>query len=69
MLRLAGTFGYQAEHYEVSKAMAELSLLPALRQATEALLVGRRHQLPTRLPTALGERPCTSARVLFDRLA
>jgi Fe-S oxidoreductase len=30
---MAGAFGYEAEHVEVSKAMAELSLLPALRKA------------------------------------
>ena len=31
---MAGSFGYQAEHYEVSMEMAELSLLPSIRQAT-----------------------------------
>ncbi|TDV15802.1 FAD-binding and (Fe-S)-binding domain-containing protein [Paraburkholderia caballeronis] len=30
---MAGSFGYEAEHYETSNAMAELSLLPAVRQA------------------------------------
>jgi FAD/FMN-containing dehydrogenase/Fe-S oxidoreductase len=30
---MAGAFGYQAEHLDVSKAMAELSLLPAVRRA------------------------------------
>jgi FAD/FMN-containing dehydrogenase/Fe-S oxidoreductase len=30
---MAGSFGYQVETLEVSRAMAELSLLPALRQA------------------------------------
>ena len=30
---MAGSFGYQAEHYEVSMEMAELSLLPRIRQA------------------------------------
>jgi FAD/FMN-containing dehydrogenase/Fe-S oxidoreductase len=28
---MAGSFGYEAEHFEVSKAMAERSLLPAVR--------------------------------------
>jgi Fe-S oxidoreductase len=31
---MAGSFGYQAEHYETSMAMAELSLLPRIRKAT-----------------------------------
>jgi len=30
---MAGSFGYEAEHYEVSMKMAELSLLPAVRNA------------------------------------
>jgi Fe-S oxidoreductase len=30
---MAGAFGYQAESQEASKAMAELSLLPAVRAA------------------------------------
>jgi Fe-S oxidoreductase len=32
---MAGSFGYEAEHYAASKAMAELSLLPAVRQAAQ----------------------------------
>ncbi|HXZ10474.1 MAG TPA: heterodisulfide reductase-related iron-sulfur binding cluster, partial [Paraburkholderia sp.] len=36
---MAGSFGYEAEHYAASKAMAELSLLPALRQADAADIV------------------------------
>ncbi|NUU03011.1 FAD-binding and (Fe-S)-binding domain-containing protein [Herbaspirillum robiniae] len=36
---MAGSFGYEAEHYEASMAMAELSLLPAVRKAGEDVLV------------------------------
>lgn len=36
---MAGSFGYEAEHYAASKAMAELSLLPALREAAPGDLV------------------------------
>ncbi len=32
---MAGAFGYQAEHYDVSMAMAELDLLPAVRVTDE----------------------------------
>jgi Fe-S oxidoreductase len=47
---MAGSFGYEAEHYDTSIAMAELSLLPALRKApTDALVVADgtscRHQI------------------------
>jgi len=30
---MAGSFGYEAEHFDASRAMAELSLLPAIRKA------------------------------------
>jgi Fe-S oxidoreductase len=30
---MAGTFGYEAEHYEISRQMAERRLLPAVRAA------------------------------------
>ena len=36
---MAGAFGYQAETFEVSRAMAELSLLPAVRQAAPDTLI------------------------------
>ncbi len=46
---MAGSFGYEAEHYEASKAMAEQSLLPAIRKAGDALIVADgtscRHQI------------------------
>jgi FAD/FMN-containing dehydrogenase/Fe-S oxidoreductase len=47
---MAGSFGYEAEHYEVSKKMGELDLLPAVRKAAaEALLIADgtscRHQI------------------------
>ena len=47
---MAGTFGYQAETYAVSQAMAERTLLPAVRKTpAEVLLVADgfscRHQI------------------------
>jgi FAD/FMN-containing dehydrogenase/Fe-S oxidoreductase len=36
---MAGSFGYEAEHYKTSMAMAELSLLPAVRKADKGALV------------------------------
>ena len=66
---MAGTFGYEAEHYEVSMAMAELSLLPALRQATEALLVADGTSCRHQIADGTGREALHLARVLFDRLA
>jgi Fe-S oxidoreductase len=46
---MAGSFGYEASHIEVSMQMAELSLLPALRAAPDAVVVADgtscRHQI------------------------
>ncbi|MEO6918124.1 MAG: FAD-linked oxidase C-terminal domain-containing protein [Collimonas sp.] len=36
---MAGSFGYEAEHYEASMAMAELALLPAVRKAGKDSIV------------------------------
>jgi Fe-S oxidoreductase len=36
---MAGSFGYEAEHHDVSMRMAELSLLPAVRAAGPDTLV------------------------------
>jgi Fe-S oxidoreductase len=46
---MAGAFGYEAKHLAVSMQMAELSLLPAVRQAPDAVVVADgtscRHQI------------------------
>ncbi|WP_341903686.1 FAD-linked oxidase C-terminal domain-containing protein [Polaromonas sp. YR568] len=46
---MAGSFGYEAGHYDVSMQMAELSLLPAVRQQPGAVVVADgtscRHQI------------------------
>ncbi len=36
---MAGSFGYEAAHYDVSMRMAELSLLPAVRAADAKTLI------------------------------
>jgi Fe-S oxidoreductase len=36
---MAGAFGYEAAHFEVSMQMAEAALLPAVRQAPDAVIV------------------------------
>ena len=46
---MAGSFGYEAEHIEVSKQMAEASLLPAIRKSPDSWVVADgtscRHQI------------------------
>jgi Fe-S oxidoreductase len=36
---MAGAFGYEAEHFEISKRVGELSLLPAVRAADADTLI------------------------------
>ena len=36
---MAGTFGYESEHYDISMRMAERDLLPAVRAAGDATLI------------------------------
>jgi len=62
---MAGAFGYGAESYDISLAMAELSLLPALRQANAGDLIvadgtSCRHQIEH----ALGREALHVARVI-----
>lgn len=46
---MAGSFGLEAEHADISMQMAELDLLPALRAAPDASIVANgfscRHQI------------------------
>ncbi len=46
---MAGSFGYEASHYDMSMQMAELSLLPAVRKQPDAVVVADgtscRHQI------------------------
>jgi FAD/FMN-containing dehydrogenase/Fe-S oxidoreductase len=46
---MAGSFGHETEHYDVSMQMAELSLLPAIRKQPDAVVVADgtscRHQI------------------------
>ena len=46
---MAGSFGYEASHLDVSMQMAELSLLPAVRAKADAIVVADgtscRHQI------------------------
>lgn len=46
---MAGSFGYEARHHDLSMAMAELNLLPTVRSAPDAVIVADgtscRHQI------------------------
>ena len=47
---MAGSFGYEAEHYELSMNVGELTLFPALRKAASEVIIAAngtscRHQI------------------------
>jgi Fe-S oxidoreductase len=65
---MAGSFGYEAEHYEVSMKMAELSLLPAVRKSA-GLPVADGTSCRHQIADGTGREAVHVARVLADALA
>jgi len=62
---MAGSFGYEAEHYQASVAMAELSLLPAVRQAgKDDLIVADGTSCRHQIADGAGKEALHVARVL-----
>jgi Fe-S oxidoreductase len=66
---MAGSFGYEARHHEVSMQMAELSLLPAIRKAPKALIVADGTSCRHQIADGAQRRALHVARVLADHLA
>ncbi len=65
---MAGSFGYRADTAAVSKAMAELSLLPAVRNAPEALVVADGFSCRHQIRDGTGREALHVARVLGEAL-
>jgi FAD/FMN-containing dehydrogenase/Fe-S oxidoreductase len=67
---MAGAFGYEAEHYDVSMRMAERSLLPAVRSApVDALIVADGTSCRHQIQDGSGREAVHVARVLVSALA
>ena len=67
---MAGAFGYEARHYDVSMAMAELALLPAVREASaDALIVADGFSCRHQIRDGTGRDAMHSVRVLELALA
>ena len=67
---MAGAFGYEAEHYDVSMKMAERSLLPAVRGApADALIVADGTSCRHQIEDGAGRGAVHVARVLEGALA
>jgi hypothetical protein len=66
---MAGSFGYEAAHHSVSLQMAELTLLPAIRNAPDALIVADGTSCRHQIMDGAAREACHVARVLADHLA
>ena len=66
---MAGSFGYEAEHYDVSMKMAELALLPAVRKAPQALVVADGTSCRHQIADGTRREAWHVARVLSEALA
>jgi Fe-S oxidoreductase len=66
---MAGSFGYEAEHYDVSMKMAELSLLPSVRSSSkDTLLVADGTSCRHQIRDGAGREALHVARVLEQAL-
>ena len=66
---MAGSFGYEAEHYEVSMKIGELGVLPAMRGAPpDALLVAAGTSCRHQIRDGAGREAVHLARVLDEAL-
>jgi glycerol-3-phosphate dehydrogenase subunit C len=66
---MRGAFGYEAEHYEMSLQMAELSLLPAVRAADpDALIIANGTSCRHQIRGGTGRQAVHAARILADAL-
>ncbi|WP_432514473.1 FAD-binding and (Fe-S)-binding domain-containing protein [Kineococcus sp. SYSU DK001] len=65
---LAGNFGAEAGHHEVSVKVAEHALLPALRERGDAVVVADGYSCRTQSDNLAGVRPMHLAELLADAL-
>ena len=67
---MAGSFGYEAEHYDLSMQMGELAVLPAVREAdADTLLIANGTSCRQQIGDGAGREAVHVARVLRDALA
>ncbi|RDB42663.1 FAD-binding oxidoreductase [Halomonas sp. DQ26W] len=67
---MAGSFGYEVEHYDASMKMAELSLLPAIREAADdVVLVADGTSCRHQIKDGVGREAIHVARLLEQALA
>ncbi len=66
---LAGSFGYEKEHYEVSRQIAALQLVPAIQStSTESVIVAPGFSCRMQIAHCTGRRSVHPAQILLDRM-
>ncbi len=65
---MAGSFGYEAQHHDLSMAMAELSLLPTVRAAPDAVIVADGTSCRHQIHDGAQRQAVHVARLLADQL-
>ncbi|UHG92185.1 FAD-binding and (Fe-S)-binding domain-containing protein [Spirosoma oryzicola] len=65
---MAGSFGYEAEHYDLSMQIGELVLFPAVRQANEAIISAAGTSCRHQIKDGTGRKAQHPAEILFDAL-
>lgn len=66
---MAGSFGYEAEHYDLSMQIGELVLFPAVRQAEKAIISAAGTSCRHQIKDGTGRKAQHPAEILFDALA
>jgi Fe-S oxidoreductase len=66
---MAGSFGYEKEHYEVSQQIGELVLLPTVRKQNESVIIAApgtscRHQIKD----GTGKKALHPVEVLYEAI-
>ena len=65
---MAGSFGYEATHYEVSMQMAQASLLPAVQAQPDAIVVADGTSCRHQIADGAQRQALHVARLLADQL-
>ncbi|WP_460936982.1 FAD-binding and (Fe-S)-binding domain-containing protein [Spirosoma humi] len=65
---MAGSFGYETEHYDLSMQIGELVLFPAVRQAETAIISAAGTSCRHQIKDGTGRKAQHPAEILFDAL-
>ncbi|MCX6214257.1 FAD-binding and (Fe-S)-binding domain-containing protein [Spirosoma sp.] len=65
---MAGSFGYEAEHYDLSMQIGEMVLFPAVRQAETAIISAAGTSCRHQIKDGTGRKAQHPAEILFDAL-